>query len=91
MKRIGLLVLICMFTLLMGGCAENVERTPMEDDPIAMGTTKADEDNEENAGADVVSGEKTEDLKTFRVEDMKSVDLRDEFAIEDYYIKIRWL
>ena len=87
MKRIGLLVLICMFTLLMGGCAENVESTPVGDDPISMDTTKADENNEENAGADVVSEEKAEALKTFRVEDMKSVDLRDEFVIEDYYIK----
>ena len=84
MKRIRILALICTFTLLLGGCAQNVESVPAEDDPISMGTTKADE---ENAGADVVSGEKTEDLKTFRVEDMKSVDLRDEFVIEDYYIK----
>ena len=87
MKRIGLLVLICMFTLLMGGCAENVESTPVEDELISMDTTKADENNEENAGADVVSEEKAEALKIFRVEDMKLVDLRDEFVIEDYYIK----
>ena len=31
MKKIALLVSICAFTLLMGGCAKNIESTPAED------------------------------------------------------------
>ena len=31
MKKIGLLASICMFTLLIGGCAKNVESTLVED------------------------------------------------------------
>ena len=31
MKKIGLLASICLLTLLMGGCAKNVESTPTED------------------------------------------------------------
>ena len=46
----------------------------------------ADEKDEVHTGEDVVSGEETELLKTFRVEDLEAVDLRDEFDIEDYYI-----
>ena len=87
MKRIRILALICTFTLLLGGCAQNVESVPAEDDPISIDTTKTEENDEENTGADVVSGEKAEALKTFRVDDIKAVDLRDEFVIEDYYIK----
>ena len=36
MKKIDLLASICMFTLLMGGCAENVESTPVEDSSEAV-------------------------------------------------------
>ena len=36
MKKIGLLVSICTFTLLMGGCAKNVESTPTEDSSEAV-------------------------------------------------------
>ena len=31
MKKIGILVSICAFTLLMGGCAKNIESTLAED------------------------------------------------------------
>ena len=44
MKRIRILALICTFTLLMGGCAQNVESVPAEDDPISMDTTKTEEE-----------------------------------------------
>ena len=36
MKKIGLLASICMFVLLLGGCAANVESTPEEDSSEAV-------------------------------------------------------
>ena len=36
MKKISLLVLVCVFTLLMGGCTRSVESTPAEDSSEAV-------------------------------------------------------
>lgn len=36
MKKIGLVTLICVFTLLMGGCTKDVESTPSEDSSEAV-------------------------------------------------------
>ncbi|MCM1056089.1 MAG: hypothetical protein NC517_00555 [Firmicutes bacterium] len=49
-----------------------------------------DEGHEENAGTDVLTGEETEKLPVFYVEDLNVLQIGESFSLEDYYITSRY-
>lgn len=62
---------------------ENVKTEESEEE-------STDEGHEENAGADVVTGEETEKLPAFYVEDLNVLQIGESFSLEDYYITSRY-
>ena len=54
------------------------------------GEEPADENDEENAGADVVTDEEKEKLPVFYVENLNTFQIVENFSLEDYYITSRY-
>ena len=79
----------------VGNVEESVKTEGMAEEPTegpTEGPTEepTNENAEENTGANVVTGEETEILPAFYVEDMNALQMGESFSLEDYYITSRY-
>ena len=88
---IGAVVMIVILALsvvfLTEAKGSNVEENAKIEE---SGEDSTGENNEENAGSDMMTDEKTEKMPAFYVQDLNALQIEENFSLENYYITSRY-
>ena len=87
---IAVVIVIAALSVMFLTEAKDIDADQENGKKEESGEEPADENDKENAGADVATGEEKEKLPVFYVEDLNTLQIGEGFSLEDSYITSRY-